>query len=148
MFFKKKKTGADTPEYEKAISPPKPEVTPPMSEVKLPEDDWTSCLPPLCSADEARKKADEIAEKQLKERKIQVYADLIALIERKIEDGKREIVFERAEMCDICYSVTSGINKALKLYSSRAEVFTILSSKGYCVTFYNDRTAEIMRISF
>lgn len=148
MFFKKKKTGADTPEYKKAIFPPKPEITPPMPEVELPEDDWTSRLPSLCSADEARKKADEAAAKQLKERKIQVYADLIALIERKIEDGKREIVFERAEMCDICYSVTSGINKALKLYSSRAEVSAILGSKGYCVTFYNDRTAEIMRISF
>ena len=148
MFFKKKKTGADTPEYKKAIFPPKPEITPPMPEVELPEDDWTSRLPFLCSADEARKKADEAAAKQLKKKKIEVYADLITLIEDQIEDGKREIVFEKAEMCDICWSITSGINKALKLYSSRAEVSAILGSKGYCVTFYNDKTAEIMRISF
>lgn len=148
MFFKKKKTGAETPEYKKAIFPPKPETTPPMPEVELPKDDWTSYLPSLCSADEARERASEAAAEQLKEKKIETYTDLIALIEKKIEDGKREIVFERAEMCDICYSPTSGINKALKLYSSRAEVSTILGSKGYCVTFYNDKTAEIMRISY
>lgn len=148
MFFKKKKTGADTPEYKKAIFPPKPKATPPMPEVELPKDDWTSYLPSLCSADEARERANEAAAEQLKKKKIGVYADLINLIESQIEDGRREIVFERAEAYNVCYSPTSDINKKLKLCSSRAEVSAILVSKGYCVTFYDDRTAEIMRISY
>jgi len=121
MFFKKKKTGAETPEYKATIVPPTPRV-----------------FDTLPDARKVRMLSHVFADKKARERKNDAFTYLLNKMEEHCKEG----------FTTMNESALDIVNCKLDLWCTREEVENFFAGKGYKVVFKENGKPELKEISW
>lgn len=121
MFFKKKKTGAETPEYKATIVPPTPRV-----------------FDTLPDARKAKMLSHVFADKKARERKAEAFSYLLHKMEEYCKAGFTTMDEDALDI----------VNCKFNCWCTREEVEDFFEGKGYRITFKEDGKPALKEISW